>query len=303
MRFIVTGGAGFIGSVVVKQLAGLPECTDIGILDRQSSEHLPGGVSPLSIEDACKHGMSFDCDTLIHLAAQPGVGESIIDPAKTYDQNVTVTQMLLNAAAESDCKRVVFISSSSVYGNAMAAMQGESCPTMPRSPYAASKVMGEALVHTWASLTNRTAIILRPFNVYGPTQPDRGTVITRFAKALVSGDSVTIEGDGEQARDFTYVDDVAEAIVRASLVGIAGDMLGRAVTMNVCTGVSTSINKLVELMAPQQKVFKHYGAKRIGDVASTCGINHIARTILDWEPQTDIETGVKLVLDAWRSKL
>jgi len=226
MRTCVTGGAGFIGSNLVDRL--VRDGHEVAVLDnlstgrRENLEAVEGDVrffegdlrDPAVVAQAVR-----GCEAVFHLAALAAVARSIDDPQEVTDVNVGGTLNLLMAARDAGARRVVFASSSSVYGDTPTLPKVETMPTSPRSPYAASKVAGEALLMAFHAAYGLEGVALRYFNVYGPRQsPDSqyAAVIPLFVAAMSEGRPPTIHGDGEQTRDFTFVADVVDAVVRAA---------------------------------------------------------------------------------------
>jgi len=250
MRALVTGGAGFIGSHLVEAL--LAQGARVRVLDDLSTgrrENLPEGKVELT------EGDTRDLDTcraacagvehVFHQAALGSVPRSLADPATTIAVNVGGTANVLTAAREAGVRRVIYASSSSVYGDAAAVVKEEGEEGCPLSPYAASKVMAEDLAAVFARCYGQELIGLRYFNVYGPRQSPDGpyaAVVPRFFRACLADEAPVIYGDGRQSRDFTFVEDAVAANLLAA--GAPREALGRA--YNVARGERTTIAELAE---------------------------------------------------------
>ncbi|MGB9854638.1 MAG: SDR family NAD(P)-dependent oxidoreductase, partial [Candidatus Bathyarchaeales archaeon] len=254
MRVLVTGGAGFIGSHVVDRL--LREGFDVVVLDSLRS----GSLSNIGyhmgddnfefirgdIRDAGLVGdLVRDVDYVVHLAALVSVPESVRDPDLAYDINVKGTLNLLKASVDCGVKRFVYASSCAVYGNAERLPIKEDCLTRPELPYGFSKLTAENYVRKYFEDFGLETVCLRYFNVYGLRQAysDYSGVITQFLNCIERGFPLVVFGDGEQTRDFVYVDDVVEANLLALKCGkAAGEVF------NIGTGVAVSINQLVNTL-------------------------------------------------------
>jgi UDP-glucose 4-epimerase len=251
MKALVTGGAGFIGSHLVHRLVASGH--DVTVLDDLSTGEATA-VHPdaaLVTGDVCDpaavRGAIEGCDVVFHLAAHRAIARSIDDPAGTDRTNSGGTVTILQAAAEAGVRRVVYASSSSVYGEPVSAPVREDDPKLPMSPYAVSKLAAEHYCRVFGDLYGLHTVSLRYFNVYGPGQPSDGryaTVVPLFLDALLSGRRPVVYGDGSRARDFTYVDDVVGATVAAASAG--PDTAGRA--YNVAAGRPWSLVALLEVL-------------------------------------------------------
>jgi len=297
--FLVTGGAGFIGSNLVKSL--LDNGDRVRVLDnfatgRRSNlaefegrfELLEGDLRDRSaVEKAVAN-----VDYVLHQAALGSVPRSVQDPITTNEVNVNGTLNLLWAAKQSRVKRFVFASSSSVYGNTPGLPKEESMFPQPISPYGVSKLAAERYVITFNTVYGMATIALRYFNVFGPKQDPNSqyaAVLPRFIKALINNESPVIYGDGEQSRDFTYVDNVVQANLLACTSETAAGHF-----MNVACGERFSLNtmfaSLCEIMG--KKVSPIYENARPGDVKHSLAAIERARSLLSFSPQIKFQEGL-----------
>ena len=254
-RYLVTGGAGFIGSHLTRRL--VEEGGTVRVVDNLSTgalanlgEHLAsielvrGDLADPRVAAAALAGI----DVVFHLAALGSVPRSIADAWGSHDANVNATVRLLEAARAARVRRVVYSSSSSVYGDTRVLPKVEATEPLPRSPYAAGKLAGEQYVLAYARAGLVEGVALRYFNVFGPRQSPVGqyaAVIPLFMQAALLGEPARIYGDGQQTRDFTYVDNVVDANLRAAR-GAAERVSGRVV--NVGAGSRTSLRELVAMI-------------------------------------------------------
>ena len=298
MRAVVTGGAGFIGSHLVDALAGRGD--EVLVVDDLSSgatvnvhpaaELLRGDVADPGVAPAAVDG----AEIVFHLAAHRSVPRSVDHPLPTNRANVDGTLALLVAARDAGVRRVVFASSSSVYGEAARLPTPESAPLLPRSPYAVSKVAGELYCTVFGELFGLETVSLRYFNVYGPRQrPDSryATVIPAFVRALGSGRPAVVHGDGSQRRDFTFVQDAVRATILAGEAD-AGRCAGRA--YNVAGGRSFSLLELLDLVGGALGVEPAVepAPARPGDVPATeADLTAVGRD-LGYRPEVSLADGL-----------
>ena len=310
MSYLVTGGAGFIGSHVVDALVKLVAPGEaVRVVDDLSTGHrenlsqhldgdgvvefVEGDLADPGVADAVVQGI----DHVIHIAAIPSVPRSVKDPVTSHRANVDATILLLNAAREAGVTRVVFASSSSVYGNSQTLPKHERMPTNPLSPYALQKLMGEQYMRLFFDLYGLDTVSLRFFNVFGPRQ-DPGSpysgVISLFTAALSEGRQPTVYGDGEQTRDFTYVSDVARGVISATT---ASGVAGRAI--NLATGGRVSLNRLFEVLKELigADVEALHGPPREGDVRDSQADSTLARDLLAFDPKVTLEEGLKRTVE------
>jgi nucleoside-diphosphate-sugar epimerase len=310
LRTLVTGAAGFIGSHLCDRL--IAEGHDVVGFDDLSAGSLTNlaAASPIHLvegdlgdADAVLQA-ARGCDLIFHQGAVRSVPRSIEDPVRTTEVNVGGTLNVLLAARE-EGSRVVFASSSSVYGNRPELPLHEGMEPQPRSPYAASKLAGEFYCSTWSRTFGVPTVSLRYFNVYGPRQDPHSqyaTVIPAFILACLEGNRPTIHGDGEQARDFTYVDDVVEANLMAT--NFPRVAIGRAI--NIGGGARpTSINALLRLIAgiSGTDVHPRHVEPRPGDVRVTDADISLATAVLGFRPTISMQRGLERTLEWFRMTL
>ena len=303
MRVILTGGAGFIGSHMADTL--LKNGYEVTILDNLSTgrlenlDHLSGAVELIEC-DLSKEGewqKHFNQgDWVIHLAALADIVPSIRDPQGYFNSNVQGTFNVLQAAVSAGVARFVYAASSSCYGMPDTFPTPEHAPNRPQYPYALTKVMGEDLVMHWSQIYGLPAVSLRFFNVYGTRSRTSGTygaVFGVFLAQRLANSALTVVGDGNQTRDFTYVTDVTRAILAAARSDKSGQVY------NVGSGQTVSINRIVELIGGDSVFIP----KRPGEPDCTFADTAKIRRELDWMPKIPIEKGIEMVLeniDYWR---
>lgn len=294
MKYLVTGGAGFIGSHLVDELVAKGD--EVLVLDNLSTGK-KSNLNPRAkfykkdIRDYKSIKPLFaGVGGVFHLAALPQVQLSIEDPIKTNEINVTGTLNVLAAVKNAGIKRLVYSASSAVYGDATAAPIHESSKLLPVSPYGLQKYIGEEYVRLFSFLYGLEAVSLRYFNVYGPRMADKGaylTVIKVFLKQKVAGESLTITGDGEQTRDFIHVRDV----VRANILAMENRGVGRGEVINIGFGKSYSVNQIADLIGGVKK----YISPRI-EPKHTLADNSLAKKLLGWEPKVKLRDGLRELL-------
>lgn len=249
-KIIVTGGAGFIGSHITDLL--IEEGHEVFVLDNLSSgrlENVNKKANFIEIDILNSNTSKYfkDVDTVFHVAAMPRVQPSIYDPINSNKQNVDTTLKMLFESKENKVRRFVFSSSSSVYGNAKQLPTTENCPTDPLSPYALQKLIGEQYCKLFSTIYGLETVCLRYFNVYGERMSDDdlaySTVISVFKKQKQQGLALTINGTGEQRRDFVYVKDVA----KLNQIVMNSCNLGNGEVINVGSGKSYSVNEIASV--------------------------------------------------------
>jgi UDP-glucose 4-epimerase len=305
MNVLVTGGAGFIGSHIVR---GLLERGDrVRVLDNFSTgrrDNLTGldvEIVEADLRDASR--VTHACrgiETIFHQAAFVSVPQSMKEPTECFDVNVTGTATLLQAAHKYGAKRVVFASSTAVYGDSDTFPLTEETPLRPLSPYAASKRVDEIYGQLYTTAFGLEVVGLRYFNVYGPRQrPDShyAAAVPIFIRRLLDGKSITIFGDGSQTRDLIFVGDV----VRANFAAAAHPSAPGSV-FNICTGQETRIIDLIEIL---QDLFPsapapEFAEPRAGDIYRSIGSPQRAADLLGFRAQTSLEDGLKQTVEWMR---
>ena len=242
-------------------------------------------------------------DTVFHIAAIPSVPKSIVDPVPSHESNIDGTFNVLRACVEGGVRKVVYAASSSAYGDTEVLPKVETMPPNPKSPYAAQKLMGEYYCSAFSSCYGLDATSLRFFNVYGPRQ-DPGSpysgVISVFMSCLLQHTSPTIHGDGEQTRDFTYIDDVVDLVIKASKApGVAGKVF------NAGNGNRYSLNQIWNMLQQIEgvEIPALYGPSRAGDVRDSQADTTAAVRELGHAPRFSIEDGLRQTLDWYRESL
>ncbi len=297
---LVTGGAGFIGSHLVRRL--LNDNYSVRVLDNLATGKLEN-LAPvqndiemingsIADEDAVSRAVS-GVDFILHQAAIPSVPRSVRDPIGSNEINVDGTLLLLNVARQSGVQRVVYAASSSAYGNTPILPKVETMRSEPLSPYAVAKLAGENYCRAFTHVYGLETVALRYFNVFGPRQDpmsEYAAVIPKFILALLNNQPITIHGDGEQSRDFTYIDNTVDGNLRAmNSPNASGEM------MNLACGASFTLNDLVrELEAiTGRKANVQHLEKRTGDVKDSLADIDKARRLLDYEPLVSFREGLE----------
>jgi len=303
-RYLVTGGAGFIGSHLAEALlrggASVRVADNLSTGHRENLEPL-GGVEFLEgdlADEAFARRAVEGMDYVLHQAAIPSVPRSVSDPITSNRSNIDATLNVLVAARDAGVRRVVYAGSSSAYGDTPTLPKREDMPTAPLSPYALQKLVGEQYARLFTALYGLETVTVRYFNVFGPRQdpssPYSG-VISVFIRALVEGGQPTIHGNGEQTRDFTYVANVVDGVLRACH---APQAAGRVI--NVATGGRISLNTLFQTLKrlAGRDVAAHYGPPRAGDVRDSQADISLARSLLGYAPLVGFDEGLARTL-AW----
>ncbi len=305
MKVLVTGGAGFIGHHLVARL--LEDGHDVRVLDNFSTgrrERLSGADIELVEGDLRSyervHTAVRGVETVFHLGAMPSVPRSIQDPLTSNAVNVDGTLHVLLASRDEDVRRVVFTSSSSIYGSNPALPKSELDLPMPVSPYGVSKLAAEHHCAAFNAVYGLETVALRLFNVFGPRQDplsQYAAVVPRFISAMLRGEQPQVYGDGEQSRDFTFVADVVSAFVQAS---VAPDAAGLA--FNISCGEETSILDLVTMLNGiiGTSIEPHFEPARDGEVRHSMGDGSQARAVLDWNPEWTVASGLREAVIAYR---
>ncbi len=309
-RNVVTGGAGFIGSTLVRQL--LASGGRVHVIDNLATGNLD------NLEDVADSITVHEYDIrdyqriapviagarrVFHLAALPSVPKSILYPVASHEVNIDGTFNVFRAAVEGKAGRVVYAASSSAYGDTEVLPKVETMTPKPKSPYAAQKLMGEYYASVFAESFGLETVSLRFFNVFGPRQDPTSVysgVLSVFLKCLIERRSPTIDGDGEQSRDFTYVEDVAALLLKASA---AGEGHGRV--YNAGNGNRYTLNETWRLLQTIEGVDLPaiYGRPRAGDVRDSQADTTAAVRELGHDPKFSFEQGLRLTLDWYRAHM
>lgn len=299
-KVLVTGGAGFIGSNLVDGL--LREGYEVRVLDnfstgrRENIEHfkkdielIEGDMRDQEITDQAVDGV----DMILHEAALPSVPRSIKAPVTSNDVNVGGTLKLLSSAQKAGVQRMIMASSSSIYGNTVELPKHEGMTPKPMSPYAVTKLTGEHYLRVYHELYGMETLAIRYFNVFGPRQDPTSQysgVIAKFMTAAIEGTKYTVNGDGTQARDFTYIDNV----VKGNLLALKASRLGGE-SVNVACGGKYSLLDLIDAInrAAGVDLPIEFGADRAGDVKYSMAAVEKAKELLGYEPDIDFYEGIK----------
>ncbi|MEM7113557.1 MAG: NAD-dependent epimerase/dehydratase family protein [Chloroflexota bacterium] len=300
MRFLVTGGAGFIGSALANQLVANGH--DVHVLDdlsigKQKRLHpkvlfTQGDVDNIPLLWSLLH----DVDCVYHLAARVSVAQSVLHPREYNRVNVGGTVSLMEAMRDTGVRRVVFASSGAVYGRSAQPTIHEDMPAQPDSPYAVSKRAAEQYIHTIGALSGIETVALRIFNAYGPHQNlplSHAPVIPRFLQQALTGGSLVIFGDGSQARDFVYVTDVVAALSAAATT----DNINRQ-NINIGSGVAISMTELVNKVeqVTGRSVNRIYNLEKGGGVPRLEADLSRAAELLNFQPSVSISQGLQCIL-------
>jgi UDP-glucose 4-epimerase len=301
MRFLVTGGAGFIGSALANHLLSLGH--EVSVLDDLSVGErdrldpaitfTQGDIGNIPL----LWSLLYDIDCVYHLAAHVSVAQSILHPRDYNRVNVGGTVSLMEAMRDTGVQRVIFTSSGAIYGRQPRKPVREEARPLPDSPYAVSKWAAEQYIHTIGELWGLESVALRIFNAYGPNQSlplSHAPVMPRFIQQALTGGSIVLFGDGLQTRDFVYVDDVVKALVTAA----TAEGINRSV-INIGSGIEVSINALVDMI---EQVTGHT-VNRIYNPAGASGVPRLvadisrAKALLGFIPETILEEGLRLMLE------
>ena len=301
---LVTGGGGFIGSNLVRAL--LERGDEVRVLDNFSTgrrENLRGPASEVELIEGDvqsyerAHTAVRGCEVIVHQAALPSVPRSVQDPLTSNATNVVGTLNVLLAARDSGVRRVVYASSSSVYGTTETLPKSEDLPVAPISPYAVAKLAGEGYCRSFSAVYELETVSLRYFNVFGARQDPQSqyaAAIPIFITALQAGEQPVIYGDGSQTRDFTYIDNVVEAnLLAARAVGVAGE------AFNVGCGERVSLLVIIVRLEKMlgRTLSRDHVAPRAGDVPHTLADVSKAKRVLGYAPLVDFDEGFRRTVD------
>jgi UDP-glucose 4-epimerase len=306
--YLVTGGAGFIGSHIVDELVRRGE--EVRVLDNFATgtrANLAAVQQKVIIHEADIRNLEdirprfAGVDYVIHLAVMPSVARSIADPVESNLNNINGTLDVLVAARDARVKRLVFAASAAAYGDNPVSPRVESLLPSPLSPYAVQKLAGEHYCRVFFHLYGLPTVALRFFTVFGPRQAPASAytgVLSKFIMAYLRGDPPIVFGDGEQSRDFTYVENVVDATLRACWAPPApGNVI------NVGTGKSYTLNQVVALLNRifGREVKPRYDPPRPGDVRHAQANISLARELLGYEPKVDLENGLRRTVEWYRA--
>jgi nucleoside-diphosphate-sugar epimerase len=307
---LITGGAGFIGSSIAETL--LAQGERVRILDdfssgrRENVDALRAGAGQLEVltgtvvDPATVAGAMKGVEVVFHEAAIPSVARSVEDPQGAVLAGVQGTTVVLDEARRAGVRRVVFAASSAAYGDGPLSPKVETMPPQPLSPYAVSKLSGEHLMRVFAELYGIETVSLRYFNIFGPRQDPKSeyaAVVPRFITAVLRGERPIVFGDGEQTRDFCFVDNA----VRANLLAATTSRKLRGEVVNVACGQKTSLNQLLghigELAG--RRVDAEHRPARPGDIRDSLADVSAARALLAYEAAVDVREGLRRTFDAF----
>jgi nucleoside-diphosphate-sugar epimerase len=308
MRYLVTGGAGFIGSNIVDEL--IRRGHDVVVLDdlstgkeanlkgvRNKVDFRAGSITDLeTVQSACR-GMDY----VVHLAARTSVPKSVVDPIETNRVNIDGTLNVLVAARDAEVRRFVYAASSSAYGETPTLPKVETMPPEPISPYGITKFVGELYAQVFGRVYGLENASVRYFNVFGPRQDPTSQysgVLSRFMLAVIEGEPPVVYGDGEQSRDFTYIDNVVDETLRAcEASGASGK------SFNGGTGARITLNEVLKLLEKitGKKIQAKYEPPRAGDIRDSQADISLARNVLGYEPRVLFEEGLKRTWEWYRS--
>ena len=300
MRYLVTGGAGFIGSNIVDELVKRGQ--EVVVLDDLSAGkeanlaavrdkidlHIGTITDLAAVQSACK-GVQY----VIHLAARTSVPRSVLNPLESNHVNIDGTLNVLVAARDAQVRRFVFAASSSAYGETPTLPKVETMPAQPISPYGVTKFVGEMYAQVFGRVYGLENACIRYFNVFGPRQDPSSQysgVLSRFMLAVIEGQAPVIYGDGEQSRDFTYVENVVDETLRACEAPGASGLV-----FNGGTGARITLNQVLKLLGEiaGKTIQAKYDAARNGDIRDSQADVSLARRVLGYEPRVLFEAGLK----------
>ena len=309
-KFLVTGGAGFIGSNICTKLinqGSFVRVVDNLITGKKSNladilDRIDFIEADMGDENVARKAMK-DIDVVLHQGALSSVPRSVDDPAATHRHCVDATFTLLLAARDAGIKRFVYAASSSAYGDTPTLPKVESMPPGPLSPYAAAKIVGEYYAKVFYEVYGLETVSLRYFNIFGPHQDPASqyaAAIPAFVTAILKDEKPTIFGDGEQSRDFTYIDNVVEAnLLAAKAEHTAGEVL------NIACGRAVTVNQIIEIINELlgKNIKPLYTDPRPGDVKHSLADITLAEKTIGYKPTVQFKQGLRLAIDWYRDNL
>jgi nucleoside-diphosphate-sugar epimerase len=309
-RFLITGGAGFIGSNICKRLVS--ESCFVRVIDNLltgKKSNLAKVIDKIEFIEAdmgeaeVAQSAMQDIDVVLHQGALPSVPRSVDDPAATHKHCVDATFTLLLAARDAGVKRFVYAASSSAYGDTPTLPKVETMTPNPLSPYAAAKLVGEYYCSVFYQVFGLETISLRYFNVFGPHQDPKSqyaAAIPAFVTAILKNKPPMIYGDGEQSRDFTYIDNVVDAnLLAARAKQTKGEVI------NIACGRAVTVNEIIDMINEMvgKKVKPEYTEPRPGDVKHSLADITLAKKLINFEPVVNFQNGLRKSIDWYRDNL
>lgn len=306
-RFLVTGGAGFIGSNICRKL--VEENCFVRVVDNLitgKKKNLDGIIDKIDFVQAdmgdpdVANAVMTGIDVVLHQGALPSVPRSVADPALTHKHCVDATFTLLLAAKDAGVKRFVYAASSSAYGDTPTLPKVETMPTRPLSPYAAAKLFGEYYCSVFSKVYGLETISLRYFNVFGPHQDPTSqyaAAIPAFVTSILKGKSPIVYGDGEQSRDFTYIDNVVHAnLLAARAEKVAGQ------SVNIACGQRVTINEIIGMINRilGKDIKPEYKPLRAGDVKHSLASIDLAKEVIGYKPVMSFQDGLQKAISWYR---
>jgi UDP-glucose 4-epimerase len=309
-KFLVTGGAGFIGSNICREL--VKQGCFVRVIDNLltgKKSNLADIIDRIEFIEADMGRENIICsamtdiDVVLHQGALPSVPKSVDNPAATHKHCVEATFTVLLAARDAKVKRFVYAASSSAYGDSPSLPKVETMPANPLSPYAVAKLVGEHYCSVFYNVFGLETISLRYFNVFGPYQDPTSqyaAAIPAFVTAILKEQSPTIYGDGQQSRDFTHIDNVVEANLLAARVSHTTGQ-----TVNIACGQAVTINEIIDIIneLTGKNIKPVYAPSRLGDVKHSLADITLAEKTISYKPTIDFRTGLKNAIDWYKDNL
>jgi nucleoside-diphosphate-sugar epimerase len=309
-KYLVTGGAGFIGSNICKKL--VQQNCFVRVVDnlltgrKENLNPILGKIDFIQADIGdleTAHSAMKDIDVVLHQAALPSVPKSVDNPAATHKHCVDATFTVLLAARDAKVKRLVYASSSSAYGDTVISPKVETIRPEPLSPYAVAKLVGEYYCSVFYKVFGLETISLRYFNVFGPNQDPTSqyaAAIPAFVTSILNNQPPTIYGDGEQSRDFTYVDNVVDAnLLAARVKNTKGEVV------NIACGKAVTVNQIIAMINKNlgKDIQPIYAPPRPGDVKHSLADINAAKKLLNYQPKISFEQGLRLAIDWYKENI